>query len=395
EPAHVGAVDVAVGDLEDERHAAVVVIGAVGQIEIARTEEVARTRFDVRPPEFPRHSGIVRRDRSYGCEMAGFTTGNSISAKSSGALHRADAIGGDPHGGVARRAGFVLGQRAIGGAESQCQRHRLATVADLRAGVDVEQPDVLEQFARAVAHGVDHRLRGDVLTDDQLTSWKTAGNGDTAGAGSVSVIGMASRSSSTAQLPFGRPARSTTAGCSWPACPTTVSPTSTSAQRPGCHGRYCAARSVNSTPAARPMTRTASNASHASPGGPRPQGPAGSRRPARTTPTCCGCRGSDASRVAISASVGLRLFGMRSTARVSEVGSTTWAIAYSAVSTAPRDTLRPKASNSPGSSVVASRGRSDSSGLSTSVAVRRGSSAGRPHWSNTPAGRNGVGRISM
>ena len=39
-------------------------------------------------------------------------------------------------------------------------------------------------------------------------------------------------------------------------------------------------------------------------------------------------------------------------------------------------------------------GRSDSSGLSTWVVVRRGSSGGRPHWSNTPAGRNGVGRIS-
>ena len=205
---------------------------------------------------------------------------------------------------------------------------------------------------------------------------------------------MASRSSSTAQVPLGSPDRSTTAGCNWPACPTTVSPTSTSAQRPGCHGRYCAARSVSSTPAARPMTRTASNASRASTGRPGPHGPVGSRSPAKTTPTCCGCRGSDASSTAISSLVGLRSFGMRSTGRVSEVGSTTCWIAYSATSTTPRDTLRPKASSSPGSSVVASCGRSASSGLSTCVVLCRGSSSGRPHWSHTPAGRNGVGRIS-
>ena len=93
----------------------------------------------------------------------------------------------------------------------------------------------------------------------------------------------------------------------------------------------------------------------------------GSRRPVSTTPTCCGWCGSDASSTAISSSVGLRSFGMRSTARVSEVGSTTWAIAKSPTSTAPRDTLRPKASSSPGSSVVASCGRSASSGLSTCV----------------------------
>ena len=46
----------------------------------------------------------------------------------------------------------------------------------------------------------------------KATSWNTAGNGDTAGAGSDSVSGMASRFSSTAQVPAGRPDRSTTAG---------------------------------------------------------------------------------------------------------------------------------------------------------------------------------------
>ncbi len=49
------------------------------------------------------------------------------------------------------------------------------------------------------------------------------------------------------------------------------------------------------------------------------------------------------------------------------VGSTTCSIAKSARSTMPRETLRDNASSSPGSSVVASCGRSASSGLSTWV----------------------------
>ena len=69
-------------------------------------------------------------------------------------------------------------------------------------------------------------------------------------------------------------------------------------------------------------------------------------------------------------------------------------MANSAVSTLPRDTLRTNASSSPGSSVVASCGRSASSGLSTTAVLRRGSSSARPQVSKTPAGRKGVGRIS-
>ncbi len=232
----------------------------------------------------------------------------------------------------------------------------------------------------------------------RLTSWNTAGNGDTVGAGRVSTIGRASRSSSTAQVPFGSPARSMTAGCSSPAWPMTtpvrLSPTRTSAHRPGCHGGYWAARRLTSTPPARATMRTASKASAASTARPAPHGPRGSRSPVSTVATCCGWRGSDASSAAISSSVGRRCTGMSSTARVWSVGWTTCAIANSATSTMPRDMLRTNASNSPGSRVVASCGRSASNGLSTCEVVRRGSSGGRPQVSNTPAGRNGVGSTS-
>ena len=143
------------------------------------------------------------------------------------------------------------------------------------------------------------------------------------------------------------------------------------------------------------MTRTASNAS------------AGVDGPARTPRargfTQAGQHHADMLRLARQRRVQRRRPLRRSaagrsecarTARVSGVGSTTWAIANSAVSTAPRETLRPNASKQPGQQ----RG-----GQLRPVRFQRvqhlgGRAArvvgGRPHWSNTPAGRNGVGRIS-
>ena len=67
------------------------------------------------------------------------------------ALDGADAFGRDLHRGIAGGARLVLGQRAIRGAEPQRQRQRLAALADLRARVHVEQSDVFEQSARAIA----------------------------------------------------------------------------------------------------------------------------------------------------------------------------------------------------------------------------------------------------
>ena len=80
---------------------------------------------------------------------------------------RYDTGGRHLDGCVARRTGLVFGQGPIGGAEPQRQGQRGVALADLWASVHVEDPDVLEQFTRAVAHRVDHRLRGDVVGDDQ------------------------------------------------------------------------------------------------------------------------------------------------------------------------------------------------------------------------------------
>lgn len=61
-----------------------------------------------------------------------------------GAQHGADGLGRPPHGGVAGRAGVVLGQRAIRRPKPKREGERLAIFTDLRAGEDVEQLDVLE-----------------------------------------------------------------------------------------------------------------------------------------------------------------------------------------------------------------------------------------------------------
>ena len=213
----------------------------------------------------------------------------------------------------------------------------------------------------------------------RLRSWNTAGTGAIRGAGRTSTTGIAPRFISSAELPLGSPDRSTTAGCSCPACPTTRPSRTISAHRPGCHGRCWAGRSVTCTPAARAITRAASKASAASTGRPGPHGPRGSRSPHSTAPTCTGWCGSDASSRTISSSVGRRWVGISSTARVCSVGCTTWAMANSATSPNPRETLRDNASSNAGSSVVARSGRSASSGFSTAVVLRRGSSAGSPH----------------
>ena len=73
-----------------------------------------------------------------------------------------DAFDRHGDGRVARGAGLVLGQRPVGRPEPQRQASATCVLADLRAGVDVEQLDVLQQLAGAVADRVDDRLGGDI-----------------------------------------------------------------------------------------------------------------------------------------------------------------------------------------------------------------------------------------
>ena len=49
------------------------------------------------------------------------------------------------------RTGLVFGQRPVGCPEPQCQGQRLTVLPHLRAGVDVEEGDILEQVAGSVS----------------------------------------------------------------------------------------------------------------------------------------------------------------------------------------------------------------------------------------------------
>ena len=229
----------------------------------------------------------------------------------------------------------------------------------------------------------------------RATSWNTAGNGDTAGAGSVSVSGMASRSSSTAQVPFGQTRPLDDGGMQLAGISDDGVADSTSAQRPGCHGRCWAGRSVSSTPAARPMTRTASNASVACTGLPRTPRTRAVRagRPAphrRAAADAAATRRASRSllRWAAGRSECVPRRGFPSSAPPPGRSRTTRYRPPRGRRCAPTPPAVRAAAWWP-----AAAGRPPADSV-TCVVDRRGSSAGRPHWSNTPAGRNGVGRIS-
>src|SRR3954452_15745573 len=64
----------------------------------------------------------------------------------------ADAAAGLGYGCVAGRGGLGRGEGSVRGAEPERVRQRLAVLADLGAGVDVEQAHALEQFPGGARH---------------------------------------------------------------------------------------------------------------------------------------------------------------------------------------------------------------------------------------------------
>src|ERR1700729_2031073 len=99
--------------------------------------------------------------------MTMHTDANSFSTANSAAEYRADLLGCALHRRITSGAGLVFGEGAIGRAEPQREGQGLAVLANLRTGVHVEQPDILQQLPRAVANGVLDRLCGDVGVHDE------------------------------------------------------------------------------------------------------------------------------------------------------------------------------------------------------------------------------------
>ena len=188
--------------------------------------------------------------------------------------------------------------------------------------------------------------------------------------------------------------RSSIAGWSSPACPTTTPSTRSSAQRPGCHGAYCAARRMIVTPAVRAIVSAAAKASEASTARPLPHGP-----PARADRSAQGQREQAVQAAIREAPPSPRRSGVDPPAAARRDGCGRCASRPGQCRTVRHRADRarycgPRTSSSPGSNVVASSGRSDSSGFSTLVVLRRGSAASRAQTSKTLAGRKTGGGTS-
>ncbi len=320
---------------------------------------------------------------------------DGIPRRRPGAQGCVEALARRRHCRVAGLGGLVDRQRPVRRAEAQLVRQRALALADLLARVHVEQRDVLEQLARAVAQDrrqvrrrhVRRRDQGHVQQHRRVRRTRSAPGGSP-GAGSrrgpapsrpSAAAGRAPRPPWGAARPRGRPAsRRPAAGRSGPGA-------TAAGRRPAPSARSRRPR----RPCGRPATASAQFA-----GSPWPHQPARWRWPASTTATCSGCCGTAASSSASSSSEGRRSTPRSGTFSGFGAGSTTWPMWYSETSFIPRDTLRCSVSSRPGSSVVASRLRSASSGLRTTTVLRRTSSAGRPKASHTASPMNGNGSTS-
>ena len=259
---------------------------------------------------------------------------------------------------------LVDGQRPVRGPEAQREGQRAFARPDLLAGVDVEQPEVLQQLPPPSRNASATSATGTSPATTRATSSEIGGYGDAYGAGRASSSGIASRSSSIAQVRGGRPERLDHLRVQLARVPTTQSPTSSAAHRPGCHGGRPPAHPQRD-PGGPPTSTTGlhgvgpAGRPARAPTSPRPRG----RRPA-PRPTCTGCAGSAASISAISASLG------RPVHRRSGPGTGCRAAGRPDRSRTARGraTPRPVADQrvqQPGQQRAASSGSSASSGLST------------------------------
>ena len=172
-----------------------------------------------------------------------------------------------------------------GRAQAQREGQRPAPAAHLLAGVDVEQPHVLEQLPAAVAQRrVDVGGRAPPSATTSATSTATGGNVRHARRRrGRSAPGSASRSSSIADVRAGSPSaahdpRVQLAGVADD--PVADPQLGAPARVPR---RLLAAAHVSSTPAAAPTRRATSIASAQPAGRPGPHQPRGSRLPASAT----------------------------------------------------------------------------------------------------------------
>ncbi len=226
---------------------------------------------------------------------------------------------------------LVLGQRAIGTAESQRESERLTPLAHLlalepsnRRMSSSSSPPPLRSAASTAAAGTE-------ASTTTATSCRTAGNGEIRGAEALrSRAARRDRSPPHTCGPATRRARAPRDAAHRRGrrrCRRTRPPRSAPMPRQVLRGAQFHGDTAGVGDG--PDEREASAASTARPG---PHGPDGSRIPANTTATCSGCAGSDPISSAICSSVGRRSTGSASTGLVSGPGWTTCATPYNATS---------------------------------------------------------------
>ena len=231
----------------------------------------------------------------------------------SGALDGSGALGAQRDRGVAGGGRLALLEGAVRRPEAQGVGERLLALADLVAGVDVEEPDRLEQLARALAQrGLDvgRRDRGVDDERDVLLGDGVRREGRAPGAGAPPGRSARRGRPRRRRCASGRPNAWHTVGCTSPAWPTTSPSTDSSAQRPGCHGRQLdGGRGDLEAERCGDGADGLDGVGPGRPAGPRPTSRRTTASPEATTARCSGCAGSAASSASNSSSVGRRSTG--------------------------------------------------------------------------------------
>ena len=291
-------------------------------------------------------------------------------------------------GGVARRRPSRSVSVRSGARKRSAKASDFCPSADLVAGVDVEEPDRLEQLpAPSRSAASTSAAATEASTTSATSSLATGYVENAAPARRRARSSSTSRSISAAAVRAGHAVGLADLGCSSPAWPTTTSPTENSAQRPGCHGPRLAARTLTSTPRPRDAGAPRRRVGPDRPARPRPHQPARSRSPASTRRGAAAGRAAPCrARRARRRSGGGRPPRIGAGARVR--AGTPGPVSKSATSGAPRPTLRASAFSSPGAASWSSAAPRTRAGW-PAARWRRSSSAGRPSASRSAAPTNG------
>ena len=206
------------------------------------------------------------------------------------ALNGTAPLGGQGDRGVASGAGLLLGQGPVGSAEPQRERQRLVAGADLVAGVDVEEPDRLEESPAPSRSAASTSAAVTSSATTRATSSLATGKVENWGPGTTSTA--CGHQDVEVDLDRGRagrqPERRARLRVQLAGVTELDAVHEDRAQRPGCQGIRLAETTSTSTPSSRRAGGPGRSRPTSPRCGPAPHQPARSRSPASTTARCSG-----------------------------------------------------------------------------------------------------------